>query len=73
MARQRLIVDCDGVSPEEALVRLAAVVCGGRVSTAAGVGHYCWLSRFHDGVEVVTRRKKTEAAADSFLVRKCKV
>lgn len=68
----RLIIDYEGMTANEALARVACVVASGKNSEAAGIPHYCWVSRFHDGVEVAARRKKSKDAADSFAVRRVK-
>jgi len=67
----KLIIDIDGnVSSQVALKRVARVIEGGRVSEAAGILHYCWVTTFEDGVIVNVRHKKSRGSADSFLVYK---
>ena len=44
------------------------VVERGKISVAAGVDHYCWLSVFSDGIQVATRQKRHNSSADSLLV-----
>ena len=64
----RLIIKCDGVSHEEALRYVSHVVEAGFISEAAGIPHYCWGTRFKDGVMVAVSRKRQPSAADAFTV-----
>lgn len=65
----KLIIDVDNsVSLEEALMAVTIVVKGGYVSQAANILHFCWATVFPNGVEVITRHKKNDHAADSFIV-----
>ena len=71
----RFIIDVkDDIPPCQALRRVADVVSEGRVSEAgrgeAKILHYCWLTKFINGVEVMTRRKKVRQGSDSFIVQK---
>lgn len=67
--RMRLFIRfADDVDPEKALNCVATVIAGGRVS-GDGI-HFCWVTKFHSGITVVTNRKKSQSAADSFTVYK---
>lgn len=64
----RIIIDFEGTTEIQALVKVSAVVSQGRVSEAGGVKHFCWGNVFPDGMEVWTRRKKVGQQSDSFKV-----
>lgn len=65
----RIIVDYpDDMKAHEACYYVLQATKDGKVSVAAGVPHFCWGTRFQNGVMVATRRKKPNQKSDSFLV-----
>ena len=56
------------MSAADAARYVAQVIDAGRMSEAAGIPHYCWVTTFRDGTVVSTSRKKTANSADSFIV-----
>lgn len=59
----------DGVDPADALVRVATVMQGGRIS--GGGTCYCWTTSFADGLVVATRTTRGgRQNSDSFVVYK---
>lgn len=67
----RIIIDNDvTISDAAAAWYVSQVMNAGRISTANGIDHYCWVTRFADGVSVITKRKRSLSAADSFVVRR---
>lgn len=70
MASDRIIVEIQGdVNPAWALEKVAEVIRQGRISEAAGIPHYCWVTVFKmTGLVVSTRRKRSKTSADSFVV-----
>lgn len=71
----RLIVEYpDDMTPVLALTYILRTVQQGRISESSGNPHFCWVTTFtpefskRKKVVVYTRRKKSEKAADSFLV-----
>lgn len=65
-----IIIHCDGVRHGDALSHVAAVISAGYISEAAGIPHYCWATKWSDGVVVYAHRKRTAQSADSFVVRR---
>ena len=67
---RRIIIEYDDVEPSVAINRVLCVMSDGRISEANGIPHYCWYTSWPDRIGVLTRRKRSESSADSFLVRK---
>ena len=66
----KIVIDYpEEMNAEIAILRVLSVVRLGKISEAANIPHYCWMSAFGDRSEVITRRKKTTKSADSFIVR----
>lgn len=70
----RIIIDCYGVSPLDALNHVRSVVHQGKISqTTKDVKHYCWVVKFcGSNVVVSTRIKKKGQTSDSFMVYRVK-
>lgn len=69
----KVIIDVDSsVSVEDALRAVARVCAEGHMSyldrKCGRIGHFCWVTRFGDGIEVQARAKKSNQSADSFVV-----
>ena len=64
----RIIIDFpENMEPHLAMDYVNCVIREGRISEAAGIKHYCWLTHFAE-VQVITRRKHKGQKSDSFLV-----
>lgn len=63
----KIIVETE-LDPVVAMSYVQAVMCNGRISEAGDIKHYCWHTSFNDGTQVSVRRKRSEEAADSFIV-----
>lgn len=61
-------VDDETVHPSRALEAVSKVIGQGKISEASGVPHFCWVSKFEDGVMVATRLKKKGQIAETFSV-----
>ena len=65
----KIIIDIDEtIDPSSALDAVNVVIQRGRVSQAAGILHYCWVTVFNSGIIVASKRKRSKGAADSFIV-----
>lgn len=70
--RRRYIIDIDSDVPTaEALRVLTAVLAGGRISQARGYEKHCHVTVLGN-VQVYARDRRSESAADSFLVTRHK-
>jgi hypothetical protein len=69
---QKLIITFpDDMSAAEALVVTIEHIEPGKISTAAGIKHYCWATTFggsDGGFVAYTNRKKSEKSADSIVI-----
>ena len=74
---QRIIIEVDkSISVEDALLLVKSVINSGKISEAAGIKHYCWVSSWKgenisgkkQTLVVSTRKKKAKDSADSFYV-----
>jgi len=65
---KRLIISYEGLTEEQALLRVYGVISHGRISEAKGMQHYCWHTTFKDNSHVSVRTKRNESSADSFIV-----
>jgi hypothetical protein len=66
--RRVLIKYDEDIGPGRAVWYVQKVMDHGLVSEAAGIPHYCWATKFADGISVVVQRKRQLGAADSFIV-----
>lgn len=66
---QKIIIKVeDGVDLMEALLKVRSVINSGKISKDKSIPHYCWLTKFDDGLTVITGKKKSDGSADSFTV-----
>lgn len=66
----KLIIEYPDDMPTSDAIRLAsAVVHEGRVShSSKGVPHFCWLTQFCNGIQVITRVKRKGRKTDSLEI-----
>lgn len=70
----RLIIDIQGAIPvHQAVECVRQVVSEGKISeSTTGVKHYCWATRFRNGLVIFTKTRRKGQQSDSFVVRKDK-
>lgn len=71
----RIIIDFpDELPPNLVMSMVQSHVREGKISVAAGIPHYCWVTTFAGpvlkGWSIVTRRKKAGQDSDSFSIQK---
>ena len=68
-----LTYDDDDMNAEAALARMSQVAAQGYISTAAGMPHYCWCTRWEfpgHSILALAKIKKNAASADSIQIVK---